>query len=72
MYALSSHSLFYAHRIPNVSPGLAFGEAYIRKDAWVGLQGTYTWGPTFEGAYIRNFTVLNMTNLEGGDRKYIY
>ena len=35
------HYPTYTQRIPNVSPGLVFLGAYIRKDIWVILQGAY-------------------------------
>ena len=38
----------YTHWIPNVSPRLIFGEAYIRKDIWVSIHGSL-----YSGAYIR-------------------
>ena len=45
-------------KILNVSPGLIFKGAYIRKGIWVSIKGAYIRGDLYSGAYIRDFTVL--------------
>ena len=55
------------HRIPNASPGLIFGRAYIWKDIWVSLLGAY-----FGGAYIWDFTVYYYIDLSINDFHFLF
>ena len=53
IYALSVfiHYLSCAYKIPNLSPGLMFHGAYIRKGVWVSLKGFYIRGGSYLGFY---------------------
>ena len=44
--------LNYLHRIPNGSPELIFGGAYISKVYWVSLQGGVFSGGFYSGFYV--------------------